>query len=73
MRRKGFNRLEVALRVGVHLAFMKPKLLSWNVRGLNEMDKRLEIRGLLRDWRADIVCLVETKMAVISREVVRSL
>jgi len=47
---------------------MKPKLLSWNVRGLNEMDKRLEIRGLLRDWRADIVCLVETKMAVISRE-----
>lgn len=52
---------------------MKPKFLSWNVRGLNEMEKRLEIRGLLRDWRADIVCLVETKMAVISREVVRSL
>jgi len=30
-------------------------------------------QGLLRVWKADIVCLVETKMAVISREVVQSL
>jgi hypothetical protein len=73
MRRKGFYRLEVALKVGVHLAVMMPKFLSWNVIGLHEMEKRLEIRGLLRDWRADIVCLVETKMAIISREVVQSL
>jgi hypothetical protein len=28
--------------------FMKPKLLSWNVRGLNEGDKRLRVRNLLR-------------------------
>jgi exonuclease III len=52
---------------------MKPKILMWNVKGLNEINKRLRIRGLLRDWKADIVCLVETKMAIISREVVRSL
>jgi exonuclease III len=53
---------------------MKPKILMWNIRGLNEIKKRLEIRGLLlRDWKADVVCLVETKMAVISMEVVRSL
>jgi exonuclease III len=52
---------------------MKPKILMWNVKGLNEINKRLEIRGLLRDWKADVVCLVEMKMAVISREVVRSL
>jgi exonuclease III len=52
---------------------MKPKILMWNVRRLNKIKKRLEIRGLLRDWKADVVCLVETKMAVISREVVRSL
>jgi len=52
---------------------MKPKILMWNIRGLNEIKKRLEIRGLLRDWKADVVCLVETKMAVISREVVWSL
>jgi exonuclease III len=52
---------------------MKPKILMWNVRGLNELNKRLRIRGLLRDWNADIVCLLEKKMAVISREVVWSL
>jgi exonuclease III len=52
---------------------MKPKILMWNVRGLNELNKRLRIRGLLRDWKADIVYLVESKMAVISSEVVQSL
>jgi hypothetical protein len=73
MRRKGLILLEACIRVGVHLAYMTPKISMWNVRGLNAIEKRLEIRGLLRDWKADIVCLVETKMAVISREVVRSL
>jgi exonuclease III len=52
---------------------MKPKIIMWNVRGLNELNKRLWIRGLIRYWKADIGCLLETKMAVISREVVRSL
>jgi len=33
----------------------------------------VSIRGLLRDWKASIVCLQETKMEVITREVVRSL
>jgi hypothetical protein len=28
--------------------FRKPKLLSWKVRGLNEGDKRLRVRNLLR-------------------------
>jgi endonuclease/exonuclease/phosphatase family metal-dependent hydrolase len=44
---------------------MKPKILSWNVRGLNELDKRLRIKGLIRDWKVDVVCLMETKMEVI--------
>jgi exonuclease III len=52
---------------------MKPKILTWNVIGINEIKKRLEIRGLLSDWKANVVCLVETKMTVILREVVRSL
>lgn len=47
---------------------MKPKILMWNVRGLNDEDKSLKIRRLLRDWRADIVCLLETKSEYISRE-----
>jgi exonuclease III len=48
---------------------MKPKILSWNVRGLNERDKRLRIRSLLRDWKVDIVCLQETKLEFVSRAV----
>jgi exonuclease III len=52
---------------------MKLKILSWNVRGINELDKRLRIKGLIRDWKVDLVCLMEIKMEVISREVVRSL
>jgi len=54
------------------MLFIKPKIISWNVRGMNDSKKRLRIRGLLREWKADIVCLQETKMEVISREVVRS-
>jgi exonuclease III len=52
---------------------MKPKIIVWNVRGLNAFKKRLKIRGLLKEWKANIVCLIETKMNVISREVVRSI
>ena len=52
---------------------MNLKLLSWNVRGLNEVDKRLQIRNLLRSWMADIVCLQETKLEWITRGIVRSL
>jgi exonuclease III len=52
---------------------MKPKIIVWNVRGLNAFKKRLKIRGLLKEWKADIVCLIETKMEFISREVVRSI
>jgi exonuclease III len=52
---------------------MKPKIVSLNVRDLNNEENRVSIRGLLRDWKASIVCLQETKMEVITREVVRSL
>lgn len=31
-------------------------------------DKRLRIRGLLRNWKVDIVCLLEAKLEYISRE-----
>jgi exonuclease III len=52
---------------------MKLNILSWNVRGINELDKRLRIKGLIREWKVDLVCLMETKMEVITSEVVRSL
>lgn len=37
---------------------------------MNEIEKRMQIRGRLREWKAEIVCLQETKIEVISREVV---
>ena len=52
---------------------MNLKIVSWNVRGLNDKDKRLRVRSLIRMWKADIICLQETKMADINRRVVQSI
>jgi endonuclease/exonuclease/phosphatase family metal-dependent hydrolase len=52
---------------------MKPKILSWNGRGLNKGDKRLKVRNLIRQWKADIICLQETKLEFISNSLVRGL
>jgi exonuclease III len=52
---------------------MKPRILSWNVRGLNDGEKRLRVRNLLKYWKADIICLQETKLEIISNSLVRSL
>jgi exonuclease III len=52
---------------------MKPKILSWNVRGLNEGEKWLRVRNLLRKWMVDIVCFQDTKVDHISNNFVRSL
>jgi hypothetical protein len=40
------------------------------VRGLNALNKRRRIRGILREWKADVVYLLETKLENVSREVV---
>ena len=45
---------------------MNTKILTWNVRGLHDRDKRLRIKNLLKEWHADVVCLQETKMEVIT-------
>jgi exonuclease III len=52
---------------------MKPKILTWNVRGLNKGNKCLRIRNLLQDWRVDTVCFQETKLFSLSRRLVWSL
>ena len=52
---------------------MKLKIISWNVRGLNDPKKRLVVRNLLRKWKCDVVCLQETKMARMDRQMVCSL
>jgi len=43
------------------------------LRGLNEGDKGLKVRNLIRQWKADIICLQETKLDFISNSLVKSL
>ena len=52
---------------------MSLRLLSWNVRGLNNPQKREVCKNLLKDWRCDVVCLQETKLASSNSALVRSL
>ena len=40
---------------------MKVKILSWNVRGVNDSNKRKVINNFIRTQRVDLVCLQETK------------
>jgi len=49
------------------------RLLSWNVRGLNDIRKRAVIKSFLRDWRCDLICLQEIKLDVVSLSVIRSM
>ena len=41
---------------------MKLRLLSWNVRGANDYEKRKVIQTFIKDQKVDLVCLLETKM-----------
>ena len=52
---------------------MTLRLLSWNVRGLNNPWKREVCKNLLKEWRCDIVCLQETKLSLLNSGAVRSL
>ena len=52
---------------------MSLRLLSWNVRGLNNPQKREVCKNLLKEWKCDIVCFQETKLSSLNSLVVRSL
>lgn len=41
---------------------MKFKLVSWNVRGLNNREKRRLVNSLVIEWNGNIICLQETKL-----------
>jgi exonuclease III len=45
---------------------MNLKILSWNVHGLNDRDKRHQVRYFLKLWGADVICLQETKLDFIN-------
>ena len=49
------------------------RVLSWNVRGLNDSAKRASLRNLLRDWNCDLVCVQETKLGEVELCDVRSI
>ena len=40
---------------------MNLKIISWNVRGLNDCEKRLRIWNMIKGWGIDIICLQEKK------------
>ena len=44
-----------------------------NVRGMNDQNKRLQVKHLLKLWRLDIICFQETKLDLITRGLVCSL
>ena len=48
-------------------------MVSWNVRGLNDSRKHSVVRNLLREWNCDVVCLQETKIAGMDRQLVCNL
>ena len=52
---------------------MKLRLLSWNVRGVNDSSKRKVVKAVIRSQRVDLFCLQETKIQAMSEGVVRSL
>ncbi|OVA13091.1 hypothetical protein BVC80_977g5 [Macleaya cordata] len=50
---------------------MKPQIISWNVKGLGQADKRLMIKDSLRRWKANIAILQETKIQNTEARMVR--
>ena len=52
---------------------MKLKILSWNVRGINNLDKRKLIKAFIKSQRVDVVCIQETKIQNMDNSIVRSL
>ena len=59
--------------VGSCVFFMKVKLLTWNVRGLNDPKKRVVLKNWLRKWKIDVVCLQEAKLDKMDGRVISSI
>ena len=51
---------------------MRIKILCWNVRGLNDIEKRKLIKGVVRNQKSDLVCLMETQVKDMSLQMVNS-
>ena len=51
---------------------MRIKILCWNVRGLNDFEKRKLIKEVVRNQKPDLVCLLETNVKEMSLKMVKS-
>ena len=52
---------------------MNIKLLSWNVRGANDNNKRRIIKSFVKKQKVDLLCIQETKIQLMTEGVVKSL
>ena len=48
-------------------------IISWNVRGANNGEKRNLIKALIKSQKVDLICLQETKLKGVLNKLVRSL
>lgn len=51
---------------------MKLKLISWNLRGVNDKDKKVTVSALIRSHRVDLVCLQETNVQAMMNGIIQS-
>ena len=52
---------------------MNLKLLSWNVRGVNDNNKRRIIKSFVKKQKVDLLCIQEAKIQLMTEGVVKSL
>ena len=52
---------------------MRMRIVSWNVRGVNDREKRKLIKDVIKTQQVDLVCLQETKLQEMTSAIVRSL
>lgn len=48
-------------------------IISWNLRGLGDVNKRVVLNSVLLKWRPDVVLLQETKLEIITDQLVREI
>jgi exonuclease III len=51
----------------------KIKIITWNVRGINDKSKRSLIRNFIKSENPDIVCLQETKLSLLPENIYRQI
>jgi len=49
------------------------RFISWNVRGINDRDKRALLKNFLRNWNCDLICIQETKLEEVELADIRSI